>query len=166
MPMRVPVQVIPQLLMLGRQAPGSQPLCLHLWTPGSGGSVHSALLLSAGIFCNGTFDRFVCWPHSSPGNVSVPCPSYLPWWREGNVSFYRFLTVSSKAGPSWEDCQGAVRESTPIKCFSQVFSHQRFPSKLLEIHVPSSLCFFLLSSCNSSLPGCPVNKMVLFSLTW
>ncbi|KAF6093974.1 glucagon like peptide 2 receptor [Phyllostomus discolor] len=36
----------------------------------------------SGIFCNGTFDRYVCWPHSSPGNVSVPCPSYLPWWRE------------------------------------------------------------------------------------
>ncbi|XP_025776097.1 glucagon-like peptide 2 receptor [Puma concolor] len=35
-----------------------------------------------GIFCNGTFDRYVCWPHSSPGNVSVPCPSYLPWWHE------------------------------------------------------------------------------------
>ncbi|XP_045841959.1 glucagon-like peptide 2 receptor isoform X2 [Meles meles] len=36
----------------------------------------------SGTFCNGTFDRYVCWPHSSPGNVSVPCPSYLPWWRE------------------------------------------------------------------------------------
>ncbi|XP_012861752.1 glucagon-like peptide 2 receptor [Echinops telfairi] len=36
----------------------------------------------SGIFCNGTFDKYVCWPHSSPGNVSVPCPSYLPWWRK------------------------------------------------------------------------------------
>ncbi|XP_001113520.3 glucagon-like peptide 2 receptor isoform X2 [Macaca mulatta] len=36
----------------------------------------------SGIFCNGTFDQYVCWPHSSPGNVSVPCPSYLPWWSE------------------------------------------------------------------------------------
>ncbi|KAG7281328.1 hypothetical protein CRUP_023479 [Coryphaenoides rupestris] len=32
-----------------------------------------------GIYCNGSFDVFVCWPHSPPGNVSVPCPSYLPW---------------------------------------------------------------------------------------
>uniref|UniRef100_A0A8C9YDV2 Glucagon-like peptide 2 receptor n=1 Tax=Sander lucioperca TaxID=283035 RepID=A0A8C9YDV2_SANLU len=31
------------------------------------------------IYCKGTFDMFVCWPHSSPGNVTVPCPSYLPW---------------------------------------------------------------------------------------
>ncbi|XP_029311754.1 glucagon-like peptide 2 receptor [Cottoperca gobio] len=38
-----------------------------------------------GIFCKGTFDTFVCWPHSSPGNVSVPCPSYLPWISE-NIS--------------------------------------------------------------------------------
>ncbi|XP_048221933.1 glucagon-like peptide 2 receptor [Perognathus longimembris pacificus] len=37
---------------------------------------------TSGIFCNGTFDQFVCWPHSSPGNVSVPCPSYLPWWNK------------------------------------------------------------------------------------
>lgn len=39
----------------------------------------------SGIFCNGTFDQYVCWPHSPPGNVSVPCPSYLPWWREENT---------------------------------------------------------------------------------
>ncbi|KAM8904675.1 glucagon-like peptide 2 receptor isoform 4-T4 [Spinachia spinachia] len=37
------------------------------------------LLPENGIYCKGTFDTFVCWPHSSPGNVSVPCPSYLPW---------------------------------------------------------------------------------------
>ncbi|KAM7382179.1 hypothetical protein PAMA_012847 [Pampus argenteus] len=35
-----------------------------------------------GIYCKGTFDTFVCWPHSSPGNVSVPCPSYIPWITE------------------------------------------------------------------------------------
>ncbi|XP_031735305.1 glucagon-like peptide 2 receptor isoform X2 [Anarrhichthys ocellatus] len=36
-------------------------------------------LPESGIYCRGTFDTFVCWPHSPPGNVSVPCPSYLPW---------------------------------------------------------------------------------------
>ncbi|XP_077022080.1 glucagon-like peptide 2 receptor [Tamandua tetradactyla] len=36
----------------------------------------------SGVFCNGTFDKYVCWPHSSPGNVSVPCPFYLPHWRK------------------------------------------------------------------------------------
>jgi glucagon-like peptide 2 receptor len=44
----------------------------------------------------------VCWPHSSPGNVSVPCPSYLPWWNEGNkfvfTNFQQFLL-----GGQWRD---------------------------------------------------------------
>ncbi|XP_058476217.1 glucagon-like peptide 2 receptor [Solea solea] len=44
--------------------------------------VHSSPLLKTGNFCRGTFDTFVCWPHSSAGNVSVPCPSYLPWISE------------------------------------------------------------------------------------
>ncbi|KAL4648159.1 glucagon-like peptide 2 receptor-like [Arapaima gigas] len=40
-------------------------------------------LSRTGIYCNGSFDLFVCWPHSPVGNVSVPCPSYLPWIEEG-----------------------------------------------------------------------------------
>ncbi|NWR22516.1 GLP2R protein, partial [Emberiza fucata] len=40
---------------------------------------------SVDIHCNGTFDQFVCWPYSPPGNVSVPCPSYLPWLENGSV---------------------------------------------------------------------------------
>lgn len=46
-----------------------------------------------GIYCKGTFDMFVCWPHSSPGNVSVPCPSYLPWISKGTVMFYHFTST-------------------------------------------------------------------------
>ncbi|NWI64474.1 GLP2R protein, partial [Todus mexicanus] len=41
--------------------------------------------VETGIYCNGTFDQFVCWPYSPPGNVSVPCPSYLPWLENGSV---------------------------------------------------------------------------------
>ncbi|XP_077183725.1 glucagon-like peptide 2 receptor isoform X2 [Paroedura picta] len=41
--------------------------------------------INAGIYCNGTFDQFVCWPYSSPGNISVPCPSYLPWVKNGSA---------------------------------------------------------------------------------
>ncbi|XP_067285740.1 glucagon-like peptide 2 receptor [Pseudorasbora parva] len=47
-----------------------------------------------GIFCNGTFDVFACWPHSSPGIVSIPCPPYLPWIREGATgNVYKECTV-------------------------------------------------------------------------
>lgn len=50
---------------------------------------------SAGNFCKGAFDMFVCWPHSAPGNVSVPCPSFLPWITEGI-----FTQLSFKANPA------------------------------------------------------------------
>ncbi|XP_063076947.1 glucagon-like peptide 2 receptor [Engraulis encrasicolus] len=42
-------------------------------------SLSTQIPTETGVFCNGTFDKFVCWPHSLPGNVSVSCPSYLPW---------------------------------------------------------------------------------------
>lgn len=45
----------------------------------------SSIIFIAGNYCKGAFDMFVCWPHSSPGNVSVPCPSFLPWISDGNV---------------------------------------------------------------------------------
>nr|XP_020641649.1 glucagon-like peptide 2 receptor [Pogona vitticeps] len=41
--------------------------------------------VDTGIYCNGTFDNFVCWPHSPPGKVSVPCPPYLPWLDNGSA---------------------------------------------------------------------------------
>ncbi|XP_041714649.2 glucagon-like peptide 2 receptor [Coregonus clupeaformis] len=49
-----------------------------------------SIFSETGIYCNGTFDVFVCWPHSAPGNVSVPCPSYLPWiTKDDSRSVYR-----------------------------------------------------------------------------
>ncbi|KAG2460549.1 GLP2R protein, partial [Polypterus senegalus] len=48
---------------------------------------------AAGVICNGTFDQFACWPDSPPGNVSVPCPFYLPWIAEGRAGkLYRYCT--------------------------------------------------------------------------
>ncbi|XP_075415281.1 glucagon-like peptide 2 receptor [Tenrec ecaudatus] len=52
------------------------------WTQYKEKCLRDLLKEPSGIYCNGTFDKYVCWPHSSPGNVSVPCPSYLPWWRK------------------------------------------------------------------------------------
>ncbi|KAM9557931.1 glucagon-like peptide 2 receptor [Salvelinus alpinus] len=49
-----------------------------------------SIFSGTGTYCNGTVDLFVCWPHSAPGNVSVPCPSYLPWVTEDDSrSVYR-----------------------------------------------------------------------------
>ncbi|XP_017548612.1 glucagon-like peptide 2 receptor isoform X2 [Pygocentrus nattereri] len=48
-----------------------------------------------GIYCNGTWDAFICWPHSSPGIVGVPCPPYLPWIKEGSSgNAYRICTIN------------------------------------------------------------------------
>ncbi|XP_060884066.1 glucagon-like peptide 2 receptor [Labrus mixtus] len=68
-----------------------------------------------GVFCRGTFDMFVCWPHSPPGNVSVPCPSYLPWISDGvsrsahreclEDGRWRQKENSSEAWRNDEECQ-------------------------------------------------------------
>ncbi|KAM9425308.1 glucagon-like peptide 2 receptor [Pholidichthys leucotaenia] len=47
-------------------------------------SLAAALPSQTGNYCKGAFDMFVCWPHASPGNVSVPCPPFLPWIEEGS----------------------------------------------------------------------------------
>uniref|UniRef100_A0A3Q4H1Q2 Glucagon like peptide 2 receptor n=1 Tax=Neolamprologus brichardi TaxID=32507 RepID=A0A3Q4H1Q2_NEOBR len=49
--------------------------------------------LVARNYCKGAFDMFVCWPHSSPGNVSVPCPSFLPWISDGNSQDYCLMVI-------------------------------------------------------------------------
>uniref|UniRef100_A0A3Q2XBA2 Glucagon like peptide 2 receptor n=1 Tax=Hippocampus comes TaxID=109280 RepID=A0A3Q2XBA2_HIPCM len=65
------------------------------------------------IYCKGTFDTFVCWPHSAPGNVSVPCPPYLPWISMGNAhreclenGKWRQKENSSEPWRDDSECQG------------------------------------------------------------
>nr|XP_004663193.1 glucagon-like peptide 2 receptor [Jaculus jaculus] len=59
----------------------------------------------SGVFCNGTFDQYICWPHSSPGNVSVPCPSYLPWWsEESSGRAYRYCLARG----TWQTLENAT----------------------------------------------------------
>ncbi|XP_066222553.1 glucagon-like peptide 2 receptor [Saccopteryx leptura] len=73
------------LLVSIKQVPGSLlEETTRKWAQYREKCLRDLLKEPSGVFCNGTFDRYVCWPHSAPGNVSVPCPSYLPGWREGN----------------------------------------------------------------------------------
>ncbi|XP_068120278.1 glucagon-like peptide 2 receptor isoform X2 [Hyperolius riggenbachi] len=44
--------------------------------------------LARGVFCNGTFDQYACWPFSAPGNISVPCP----WYEVSSGFAYRICT--------------------------------------------------------------------------
>lgn len=70
-----------------------------------------------GIYCKGTFDMFLCWPHSSPGNVSVPCPSYLPWISEGDnfIELLPFYTTTENMQP--DGCAG--RRKHACQCLAQ-----------------------------------------------
>lgn len=60
---------------------------------------------------------FLCWPHSSPGNVSVPCPSYLPWISEGDnfIELFPFYTTTEKTQS--DGC--ASREKHAFQCLAQ-----------------------------------------------
>ncbi|XP_059386100.1 glucagon-like peptide 2 receptor isoform X2 [Carassius carassius] len=80
-----------------------------------------------GIFCNGTFDVFACWPHSSPGIVSVPCPPYLPWIKEGATGHvYRECTV----GGTWRTEENS---STVWRNQSECENHHFFKSEEEEV---------------------------------
>ncbi|XP_051889302.1 glucagon-like peptide 2 receptor [Pristis pectinata] len=75
-----------------------------------------------GIFCNETFDQFVCWPASYPGNVSEPCPWYLPWIKPGSTKrVYRYcldngswLTFSNST-VIWRDHSECNEDSQDIQ---------------------------------------------------
>ncbi|XP_051777449.1 gastric inhibitory polypeptide receptor [Erpetoichthys calabaricus] len=41
-----------------------------------------------GLFCNRTFDMYVCWTDGEPNTtVKVPCPWYLPWYDQVKSGF-------------------------------------------------------------------------------
>ncbi|XP_018429275.1 PREDICTED: glucagon-like peptide 2 receptor [Nanorana parkeri] len=48
-----------------------------------------------GVYCNGVFDLYACWPFSPPGNVSVACPWYLPKKDRGSGGFAHRLCTDN-----------------------------------------------------------------------
>uniref|UniRef100_A0A3B5L1H7 Uncharacterized protein n=1 Tax=Xiphophorus couchianus TaxID=32473 RepID=A0A3B5L1H7_9TELE len=80
--------------------------------------------LFLGNYCKGSFDMFVCWPHSSPGNVSVPCPPFLPWITEGNVRAYRECLENG----SWRKMKNS---SDPWRHDSECKEDQYFKDKVV-----------------------------------
>ncbi|XP_066560811.1 glucagon-like peptide 2 receptor isoform X2 [Amia ocellicauda] len=75
-----------------------------------------------GIYCNGTFDNFACWPTSPPGNVSVPCPPYLPWIKEGITgNLYRVCTergtwlTTGNSSEIWRDLSECATDNHHFK---------------------------------------------------
>lgn len=47
-------------------------------------NAHPHCVLTTGLVCNRTFDKYACWPDGLPNTtVSVSCPWYLPWHHRG-----------------------------------------------------------------------------------
>ncbi|XP_069883069.1 glucagon-like peptide 2 receptor isoform X1 [Dipodomys merriami] len=87
------------LLVSIKQVPGSLlEETTRKWAQYKEKCLKDLLKDTSGIFCKGTFDQYVCWPHSSPGNVSVPCPSYLPWWNKV------LCLLSESSGRAYRHC--------------------------------------------------------------
>uniref|UniRef100_A0A3B4FJE9 Glucagon like peptide 2 receptor n=1 Tax=Pundamilia nyererei TaxID=303518 RepID=A0A3B4FJE9_9CICH len=82
--------------------------------------------LVARNYCKGAFDMFVCWPHSSPGNVSVPCPSFLPWISDDNSrSAHRECLENGR----WRQMENS---SEPWRDVSECEEHHYFKDKVRE----------------------------------
>uniref|UniRef100_A0A3B5L7E5 Uncharacterized protein n=1 Tax=Xiphophorus couchianus TaxID=32473 RepID=A0A3B5L7E5_9TELE len=87
----------------------------------------NSTLTSAPFPASGSFDMFVCWPHSSPGNVSVPCPPFLPWITEGNKSGLRAYRECLENG-SWRKMKNS---SDPWRHDSECKEDQYFKDKVV-----------------------------------
>uniref|UniRef100_A0A3B5L7G1 Uncharacterized protein n=1 Tax=Xiphophorus couchianus TaxID=32473 RepID=A0A3B5L7G1_9TELE len=103
----------------------------------------NSTLTSAPFPASGSFDMFVCWPHSSPGNVSVPCPPFLPWITEdGNRRAYRECLENG----SWRKMKNS---SDPWRHDSECKEDQYFKDKVvgfffvLRTFTTLSLLYFL-----------------------
>ncbi|KAM9716822.1 glucagon-like peptide 2 receptor [Menidia menidia] len=88
---------------------------------------------SNGSFCKGTFDKFMCWPHSSPGNVSVPCPPFLPWIGD-DVS--RRAHRECLENGSWRQMENS---SEPWRDDSECMEHHFFKDKEDEMFRQTAL---------------------------
>ncbi|NXS64746.1 GLP2R protein, partial [Pandion haliaetus] len=89
--------------------------------------------VDTGIHCNGTFDQFVCWPYSLPGNVSVPCPSYLPWLENGSVGKVYRVCLDEGTWQTKENSTDIWRDS------SECSEKNNFKKKVKELKLLTAL---------------------------
>ncbi|XP_038606486.1 glucagon-like peptide 2 receptor, partial [Tachyglossus aculeatus] len=80
-----------------------------------------------GLFCNGTFDKYVCWPHATPGNVSVPCPPYLPDWQPESTGRVYRLCLETGTWQTLKNSTAVWRDNT--EC-SRSHNFQYYEDKL------------------------------------
>ncbi|XP_030611514.1 glucagon-like peptide 2 receptor [Archocentrus centrarchus] len=80
-----------------------------------------------GNYCKGEFDMFVCWPHSHSGNVSIPCPSFLPWIGEDTSRRAHRECLENGSWRPMENSSEAWRD------VSECWEHHYFKDKEDEI---------------------------------
>ncbi|XP_061472382.1 glucagon-like peptide 2 receptor [Rhineura floridana] len=87
--------------------------------------------ISSGTYCNGTFDKFVCWPYSPPGKVLVPCPSYLPWIENGSAgNVYRICLDEG----IWQQAENStVIWDNRSECYKESHFHRKVEEQTLHI---------------------------------
>ncbi|XP_053309442.1 glucagon-like peptide 2 receptor [Spea bombifrons] len=90
--------------------------------------------LATGVYCNGTFDQFACWPYSPPGNISVPCPWYLPWMDQTGNTGYVYRYCSDKG--VWQTMENSTniwRDVTECSANSNLFKENEKEHSLLTL---------------------------------
>ncbi|XP_029691918.1 glucagon-like peptide 2 receptor isoform X1 [Takifugu rubripes] len=118
------------------------------------------MLSQTGIYCKGTFDMFVCWPHSAPGNVSVPCPSYLPWISEAADGSRRAHRECLENG-TWRERENS---SEPWRDDSECKEEHYFKDKEDEMHLQTALRLISIIGYSLSLFSLTVATLVMAML--
>ncbi|XP_058845883.1 glucagon-like peptide 2 receptor isoform X1 [Acipenser ruthenus] len=85
------------------------------------------------VYCRASFDKFACWPESPPGNVSVPCPHYLPWIKEGGASYLYRICTDNGTWLTVENSTDIWRDHSECSELNRHFKQQEDKHALLSV---------------------------------
>lgn len=66
---------------------------------------HSPLLPIAGVFCEGTFDSWLCWPHTPANSTAYrACPAFVPGFSPERASQFPHVLLACRSAQSVYAC--------------------------------------------------------------
>ncbi|XP_075135617.1 glucagon-like peptide 2 receptor [Leptodactylus fuscus] len=95
--------------------------------------------LMTGVYCNGTFDNFACWPFSYPGNVSVPCPWYLLKIQEGGPGYTHRYCTEQGVWQTKDNSSDIWRDNT--ECYTNTSDHFEQNNKVHALLLLLRVCY-------------------------